>query len=769
MDRPFSSLWRSVRGAVAVAATAFAVGLAPQAEAQIGVDRPGRIALVLSGGGAAGAAHVGVIRALEEVGLRPDCVAGTSMGAIVGGLYASGMSVPEMESVVSAIDWLAILDDTSDRGLIHPMRRRARTDPRALLNTLPIGADEGSVRTDAGLVDGNRLLLILRELTLDTAGVQNFDKLDLPFRAVATDLATGEAVEIGEGDLAVALRASMSLPGLFPPVVRDEQVLVDGGVANNLPIDVGRSLCASGENDRVIAVTIPQSEPDVKSLTTLTGAVGQTLSLLIRSSTDKQLELNPPGSYELLTPAVNDIGTVDFAKVPEAMQIGYESTIESVRGLAGKMRGEASKMTAFSAAPSAGVGRARGGITATADGLGEMLDVSSIAIENDTRYSDDVIRAYLDLTPPTVISTLELSERLERLYGLGAFDLVSYRFEPGGRLVVIAKKRQAGPIEFRIGAAFEDSFDGRATYSFGGGVSFTQLDELGLRVDIDGAIGSRQLAAVAVEQPLTADQTWFLSGEASYYGFRAPVNLTPEDRRADYFLRTAQLGVDLSYAPLDTLRFSAGPSYRWRRGELSTGDPNQFPANTQSDTAGGRFAISLDTLDDQVLPMKGVSLDSDLYIEGEPAFSGDFAGTVRVDALAAYPLPFGGAVHAFVRGGGELGESDERIGFNPVGGFQRLSGFERDAFTGDIAGVVGLRGVTRSSLIEGLSGLDGFAGASIEYGGFWDDWSEVGQDNGYLAGSVFAGVNTRLGPLYLGFGYAETGSSALYLGFGERF
>ncbi|MBX2854360.1 MAG: patatin-like phospholipase family protein, partial [Rhodobacteraceae bacterium] len=233
MDRPFSNLWRSARVAAAATAAAMVGFLAPQAEAQIGVDRPGRLALVLSGGGAAGAAHVGVIRALEEVGLRPDCVAGTSMGAIVGGLYASGMGVEEMENVVSAIDWLAILDDTADRGLIHPMRRRARTDPRVLLNNLPVGADEGGVRTDAGLIDGNRLLLILRELTLDTAGVRNFDNLDLPFRAVATNLATGEAVEIGEGDLAVALRASMSLPGLFPPIVLEEQVLVDGGVANN--------------------------------------------------------------------------------------------------------------------------------------------------------------------------------------------------------------------------------------------------------------------------------------------------------------------------------------------------------------------------------------------------------------------------------------------------------------------------------------------------------------------------------------------------------
>ena len=768
MGRASSSFWRTARAAMAAAALAAGFAAGP-AQAQIGVDRPGRIALVLSGGGAAGAAHVGVIRALEEVGLRPDCVAGTSMGAIVGGLYASGKSVQEMEQIVSDIDWFAILDDTADRGLLHPMRRRPRNDPRAFLNTLPVGADEGSVRTDAGLVDGNRLLLILRELTLDTAGVRNFDRFDLPFRAVATDLATGDAVELKEGDLAVALRASMSLPGLFPPIVQDDMVLVDGGVANNLPIDVGRKLCASGENDRVIAVTIPQSKPDVKNLTTLTGAVGQTLSLLIRSSTDKQLELNPPGSYELLTPAVNDIGTIDFPKVPEAMQIGYDSTIEDVRALAAKMRGQAQQMTAFSAAPAPGVGRARGGIAVTGGGLGELLDVSSIAIENDTRYSDEVIRSYLDLTPPTTISTLELSERLERLYGLGAFDLVSYRFETGGRLVVIAKKRQAGPIEFRIGAASEDSFDGRATYSFGGGVSFTQLDELGLRVDIDAAIGSRQLAAVAVEQPLTPSQRWFLTGELEYYGFRAPVNVSPEDRRADYFLRTAQAGVDISYAPLDTLRFSAGPSYRWRRGELSTGDPDQFPANTQSDTAGGRFAISLDTLDDQVLPRSGISLDTDLYIEGEPAFSGEFAGTLQIDALAAYPLPFGSAVHAFVRGGGELGQSDERIGFNPVGGFQRLSGFERDAFTGDIAGVVGLRGITQSSLIEGLSGLEGFAGASIEYGGFWDQWSEVGQDNGFLAGSVFAGVNTRLGPLYLGFGYAETGSNAIYLGFGERF
>lgn len=722
------------------------------------------VALVLSGGGAAGAAHVGVIRALEEAGIYADCVAGTSMGAIVGGLYASGMSVDRMEEEVRNIDWFSILDDASDRAVVHPLRRQPRTDTRSLLGTVPIGAgQDGGVRADAGLIDGNRLLLELRRLTLDVAGINDFDDFERPYRAVATNLATGKETVLGDGDLALAMRASMSLPGLFPPVVLNDEVLVDGGVANNLPISVGDELCAAGENDTVIAVTIPQSDPDIEGLTTFTGALGQTLSLLIRSSTNQQLQLDI-GPREVLEPAVNDIGTVDFPKVPEAMKIGYESTKAQALEIAERIaeREDLDRAAIASGAEAASAPR-------SAKQRGQNIEVTAVKVEDNTKYSNQVILAYLDITPPTSISALELSQRLERLYGLGAFDLVTYRVEADGTLVIITRERAAGPIEFRVGGAFEDSFDGRVRAVAGGGVGFTQLNPLGLRVDLDFAIGTDQFAAARVEQPLDEEQRWFAIGEGVFSAFNGPVFDDPEERVAEYRLRTATLGADLGYAPTDTVLLRAGPMFRLRRATLETGDFSVLANRSKSEAIGTRFALNIDTLDDDVLPSSGFSLTGDVFFEGEPLASGDVAGTFQLDALAAFDTGYG-LVHGFVRGAADIGDSSEILGFNSIGGFQRLSGFERNAVVGDVAGVVGLRGVASVPLVQTLSGLRGFAGASFEYGGAWDGLKDIGPDQrAFAAGSVFAGVRTRLGPFYLGYGHAETGVGAVYLGFGEKF
>ena len=163
-----------------------------------------------------------------------------------------------------------------------------------------------------------------------------------------------------------------------------------------------------------------------------------------------------------------------------------------------------------------------------------------------------------------------------------------------------------------------------------------------------------------------------------------------------------------------------------------------------------------------------MAFDGTLFVEGGEAFDGVFAGTVEIDALAALDTSFG-SFQAFARGGGEVGDADVTLGFSRIGGFQRLSGVERDAFAGDVAGVVGVRAIASSDILEGVFGVSSFVGASGEFGGAFDGWSDVGQDGGFFAGSVFAGVKTRLGPFYVGLGHAEAGNNAFYLGFGERF
>ena len=195
------------------------------AVAAVGAEatRP-RIGVVLSGGGARGTAHIGVLKVLDELHVPVDVIAGTSMGAVVGGLYASGMSAAEIEQLFTSLDWQDAFRDRPRRAELSFRRKQEDLD---FLVNVPLGYSEGRLKIPSGLIQGQKLTQVLRQATLPVAGINNFDQLATRFRAVATDLETGEAVIIDHGDLTSAMRASMSAPGVFAPVEREGRVLVD--------------------------------------------------------------------------------------------------------------------------------------------------------------------------------------------------------------------------------------------------------------------------------------------------------------------------------------------------------------------------------------------------------------------------------------------------------------------------------------------------------------------------------------------------------------
>ena len=204
---------------------------------------------MLSGGGARGAAHIGVLKELERQRISVDYIAGTSIGAIIGGMYASGMTTEDMEQVLRNTDWDDIFKD-------HPPRRdssmRRKFDDRIFQVNKELGIKDGKVKLPSGFIQGQKLQLLLDKLFLPVADIQNFDELSIPFRAVATDITTSEAVVLDRGSLATAIRASMSVPSVFATVRHQGRILVDGGISNNLPVDVVRKMGA----DVVIAVDI---------------------------------------------------------------------------------------------------------------------------------------------------------------------------------------------------------------------------------------------------------------------------------------------------------------------------------------------------------------------------------------------------------------------------------------------------------------------------------------------------------------------------------
>src|SRR5450631_1481507 len=244
------------------------------------VLRP-RICLVLSGGGARGIAHIGVLKVLEELKIPIDCIAGTSMGAVVGGLYASGMNAREIEATMRSVDWQEAFRDTPPR---RDLAFRRKQDDRNFLVRLPLGLKHGQILLPKGFIQGQKLQETLRQLTLPFSNSTDFDLLPTPFRAVATDLETGNAVLLDRGDLAIAMRASISAPGVFAPVEMNDRLLVDGGLAENLPINVARAMHA----DILIVSDVSFPLQPRAELDSALSISNQMLAILVRKDTDRQ-------------------------------------------------------------------------------------------------------------------------------------------------------------------------------------------------------------------------------------------------------------------------------------------------------------------------------------------------------------------------------------------------------------------------------------------------------------------------------------------------
>ena len=295
------------------------VCVAPVVLADDGQQARPRIGLVLSGGGARGLAHVGVLRVLEENQVPIDAIAGTSMGAVIGGLYASGMTPAEIESLVRTLDWKSAFQDRPPR---EDMSFRRKQDDREFLVRFPLGVKGGKLRVPRGLIQGQKLTQILRRETIAVADVDDFDRLPTRFRAIATDLETGERRVLAGGGLTEALRASMSAPGVFAPVELDGRLLVDGGLVENLPVDVGKEMGV----DVVIAVDAGFQPVNRRDLNSALAVSNQMLTIMMQRETTRQRRLLTDRDL-LIEPALGTMPSTDFTVVDRTVKLGTEAAL----------------------------------------------------------------------------------------------------------------------------------------------------------------------------------------------------------------------------------------------------------------------------------------------------------------------------------------------------------------------------------------------------------------------------------------------------------
>jgi NTE family protein len=710
------------------------------ADAEDSGERP-KIGLALSGGGARGGAHVGVLKALEELNIPIDYIAGTSMGAIIGGFYAAGYTADEIQGLLTEMDWSAALSDKPDRR--NQTMRKKELDASFLI-PYRVGFNEGSLQLPMGVIEGQHLDQIFQRILFPVADVSDFRQLSIPFSAVATDLVSGEEVVISGGSLPKALRASMSVPGVFAPVRLNGKLLVDGGMSNNLPVSVVRDMGA----EVVIAVDISSPLLKEEQLKSVLSVTEQLTNFLTRKNTQAQIESLVTGQDILLVPDLEGFSSADFEQAGEAVEQGSLAVTEDSERL--------STLAVKPAAP---------GRESIVEENPEYV-VNFIDISNESVLRDEVIRSRLDVDLHQSLDFDRLETSLDKIYSLNVFESVTYEIvskeEEGTGLLIHAIPRHWGPNYLQLGLEFSDDFQGNSEFKIGVGYTRNALNELGGEFRILGALGREDELSIDFYQPIDKQARWFvrprlMASRQTYNVFFEDDNIAALEISG----AGAAFGAGRNFSTTDLLWLD----YKFLRGDASvlTGDPD-FPVG---DVEIGELVLRYrhDSLDSFWFPTEGYLHNlAYLYAADELGASIDYQ---QLFATGSLVRSWGkNTVLLNYAGGYSFDDAAPVERWFELGGFGRLSGLLPDQLSGRQMGLATLAYYRRLNEIDLIPA---YAGMTVEAGNVWNHADDMSFGDLSYSASLFIGAETFIGPVYLAWGHNDSGDNALYFYLGNPF
>ncbi len=708
--------------------------------------RPPRVTLVLSGGGARGAAHIGVLKVLEELHVPVDLIVGTSMGSIIGGLYASGWSAKEIESLLTDTDFSTVLVDRPER---DDKSFRRKQDDLQFLIPLKLRFKGLKPYIPPAALGGQRLELLLRTLEIDSTDERDFDQFPIPYRAVAADLVTGEAVVLGKGSLAAAMRASMSVAGAFAPEVIDGRKLVDGGAAANLPVGIAQSLGAGP----IVAVDITSPLNTEQELGSLFSVLDQMTGFLTVGNRVEDLKRLGPGDV-LIQPQLGDIGFADFKRAAEATGLGEAAA----RAVIDRLRGFAVSESEYAAFQARHHRRPI-----------EAVVPAEVRLENTSWVSDEVVRRRIHVPAGQPLDLNLLRSDLLRLHALEYFGTIRQNFEPAdgrGVLTLRTPLKPYGRNSLQFGLNFRDDFQGNAGYTLAVRHQALAVNRRGGEWQNVGQLGDTTLLSTEFYQPLDVGMNWFVDPAAGIRKQSRSIFVDGEPV-SEYRISTSEERLDAGRVLGRWGEMRLGAFHSNTTADLRIGVP-QFPDTTEKD-GGLRLGFRVDTREDVVFPQHGLEIDAGYSesLESFGATSDHRVATLRI----ADPSSIGR--NTFVPGleVGTLISGPPSVGnFFSLGGLLRLSGLGDDELVGTRYGLATLtyyRELAGFSL--GTLGPKLYAGMSLEGGNTYLTGEPVTLDSLRFSGSVFVGARSPLGPVYLGYGLAEGGRRRIYLNIGARF
>ena len=701
-------------------------------------QRP-KIGLALSGGGARGFAHIGVLEWLERNRIPVDYLAGTSMGGLIGALYAMGMTPDEMRAFAATINWDKVLEGPP---AYDELSFRRKEDRRAYPTTIELGAKRG-LSVPVGINPGHQINLVFDRLTLPYSTIKSFDELPIPFRCVATDMVAAEPVVLKDGSLAEALRATMAIPGVFTPVEVDGRVLADGGLLNNIPVDVVKAMGA----DIVIAVNVGTPLGKREDIDSLTGMLSQVIGVATIGNDRRSLKL---ADY-VITPPLGRYTVSDFTEGVTIAKLGFEGATEQGAQLLKFQLDDRAWQDHITARRA----RRRSDIPQPL-----ALDVAGVQGKKAEEIKRDV-QTEVGRTPEPD----RLGRKLSEIRGGGRYESVGYnivQLEREPRLRIHAKEKSYGPPLITPILQIESTHTSDVNLAAGFRLTNFDVGAYGAELRTDVLVGSRNLFGVEYYRPI--ERKGFFVAPRAYYASERVDLYSNGNRMAQYLVRRGAAAIDVGY--IFDRRSQLRVGYELGRADASVdiGGPVLPSVEGTFSAASARYVF--DSQDSEIVPTRGVRLTSESawYFKspGAPVgfpqaeLIGSWFKTVNEHGLL---FGYGGAGSTFDKDPGPIQQFT-------LGGPFRLSAFGRDEFRGD------KYVLASAGYLHRVGYLPAFLGKKIYVGG----WYEGGQvfinraNTNYLNDVTGAFVlETLLGPATIGGAWGEGGRGKFFISIGRLF
>jgi NTE family protein len=680
-----------------------------------------KIGVALEGGGVLGLAHIGVLQWFEEQHVPVDFIAGTSMGGLVGGFYATGLSPEEMKNLIESLDWDEILRDHTPYEDLSFLRK---LDQRAYPNSLVLGLRKG-LYLPAGLNAGYQIGLLIDRETLPYFALPSFDALPVPFRCVATDLVSAKQFVFKNGSLAEALRATISIPGAFTPVQDGQHVYVDGGLVNNLPTDVVRQMGA----DIVIAVHLETQPVEAKNIQSLLSVLEQSVRVVVSESEVRGLA----DADAVVSVPLEHFLSGDFAKNVPIMQAGYEAAKGKSKLLAGFALDDAGWSEYVNARDS------RKQTTTPVPQFIEVQGTSAPAKEDVRRYLKKFIGKPLNAD--------QLDPALTQLTGGGRYNTLNYRIVERngsqGLLIAVKEKDFAPPT---LQPAFEVDGSEAGDIEFTLGTRLTLMDVAGFRSEwrTDFLFGNTYGVSSELYRPFRAESKWFFAPHADASDTTFQI-YAKNDPLADYRIYRMNIGADLGYGFSRFSEVRMGYEVGVLSAKLRLGTP-QIPA-VDGRVGAARMRYLMDHTDDPVIPRRGFRVESIFHwFDASPGTTNSFPA---LDARIEFFQPVSQAASFFLssEGGSTLGSRNTGVPQFFLGGASRLSAYGVNELFGNQYYLF------RGGYLHEIASLPPFVGKKVyaigayEAGKMYGAVNESKFPNDFAAGVL---AETALGPFFVG-------------------